>query len=70
MGSSCNQNGKGRNAFKLLTAKPTGKRPFGRPRFRWEESIRIDLKEIGVNRRNWVNLAQDRDYWRTLVNKT
>jgi hypothetical protein len=45
----------------------TGKRPLGRPRHRWEDNIRMDLKEIGINTRNWVDSAQDRDYWRTLV---
>ena len=52
----------GRCAFKILTGKLTGKRPLKRPRRRW------DLKEIGINMRNWVDSAQDRDYWRTLVN--
>ena len=44
----------GRSAFKILTGKPTGKRPLGWPRRRWEESIRMDLKEIGINTRNLV----------------
>ena len=51
--------------FKILTGTPTGKRSLGRPRRRWED---MDLKEIGINTRNWVDLAQDRDYWRALVN--
>ena len=59
-----------RSAFKILTGKPTGKRPLGRPRRRWEDNIRIDLGEIGINLWNWVDLAQDRDYWRALVNVT
>ena len=42
----------GRNAFKILTGLPTGKRPLGRPRHRWEDDIRMDLKEIGINTRN------------------
>ena len=46
-----------RSAFKLLTGKPIGKRPLGRPMRRWE-----DLEEIGVNAGNWVDSAQDRDY--------
>ena len=58
----------GRSAFKILTGKPTGKRPFGRPRRRWEDNIRMDLKEISINTRNWIDSAQDRDYWRALVN--
>ena len=45
-----------------------GKRPLRTPRRRWEDNIRMDLKEIDINRRNWVDSAQDRDYWRTLVN--
>ena len=52
----------------MLTGKPTGKRPLGRPRRRWEDNIRMDLKEIGMNTRNWVDSTQDRDYWRALVN--
>jgi hypothetical protein len=58
----------GRRAFKILTGKPTGKRTFGRPRCRWEDNIRMDLEEIGINAGNWVDSAQDRNYWRTLVN--
>ena len=56
------------SSFKILTGKPTGKRPLGRTRRRWEDSIRMDLEEIGVNAGNWVDSAQDRDYWRALVN--
>ena len=52
----------------MLTGKPGGKRPLGRPRRRWEDNIRINLKEIGINTRNWVDSAKDRDYWRALVN--
>ena len=51
-----------------MVPKSTGKRPLGRPRLRWVDNIRMDLKEIGINMRNWVDSAQDRDYWRTLVN--
>ena len=47
--------------FKILTGKPTGKRPLGRPRRRWEDNIRMDLEEIHINAGNWVNSAQDRD---------
>ena len=45
------------SAFKILTGKPTGKRPLGRPRRRWEDNIRIELEEIGTNSRNWVDSA-------------
>ena len=58
----------GRSAFKILTGKPKGKRPLGRPRIRWEDNIRVDLKEIGINAGNCVDSAQYRDYWRALVN--
>ena len=50
-----------RSAFKILTGKTTGKRPLGRSRRRWEDNIRIDLKEIDINTKNWVDLDQDRD---------
>ena len=57
-----------RNAFKILIGKPTGKRPLGRPRRGWEDNIRMDLEVIGINAGNWVDSAQDRNYWRALVN--
>ena len=50
----------GRSAFKIVTGKPTGKRSLGRPRRRWEGNIRMNL--------DWVDSAQDRNYWRALVN--
>ena len=58
----------GRSAFKILTSKPTGERPLGKPRRRWEDNIRMDFDEIGINAGNWVDSAQDRTYWRALVN--
>ena len=58
----------GRSAFKVITGKLTGKRPLGRPRRRWEDNIRMDLEKIGINAGNWVDSAQDRNYWRALVN--
>ena len=60
----------GRSAFKILTGKPTGKRPLGRPRCRWEGNIRMDFKEIGINTRDCVRPAHNRNYWRALVNTT
>ena len=57
-----------RSAFKILTGKPTGKRPLGRPRRRWEDNIRMDLEEIGINAGNCVDLTQNRDTWGALVN--
>ena len=58
----------GRSAFNILTGKLSGKRPLGRPRRTWEDNIRMDLKEIGINAGNWVDLARDRDYRKALVN--
>jgi hypothetical protein len=50
----------GRSAFKILTGEPTGNIPLRRPRRRWEDNIRMDLEEIGINTDNWVDSAQDR----------
>ena len=58
----------GKSAFKILAGTPAGKRSLGRPRLRWEDNIQMDLKEIGISTRNWVDSAQDRDYWRAFVN--
>ena len=52
----------GRSAFKILTSIPAGKRLLGRPRHRREGNIRMDLKEIDINARNWVDSDEDRDY--------
>ena len=60
----------GRSPLNILKRKLTGKRPPGRPNRRWENRIRKYLKETGINTRNWVDSAQDRDYCRTLVNAT
>ena len=60
----------GWGAFKNVISKPTVKRHSGRPRWRWEDSIRMDLKEIGVNTSNWVDSTHDLDYWRAYVNAT
>ena len=57
----------GRSAFKILAGKPTGKRPLGRPRRRWEDNIRMDLKEIGINARNLFYSIRYRGYWKALV---
>ena len=57
----------GRRAFIILSGKPTGKRPLGRPRRRCEDNIRKEIEEIGINAGNWVDLAHG-DYWRALVN--
>ena len=56
-----------RSASKILAGKPTGRRPLGRPSRRWEDNIRMDLEQIGINAGNWVDSAQDRNYWRELI---
>jgi hypothetical protein len=60
--------GEERNVYKILTGKPEGKRLLGRPRRRWEDGIRMDLTEIGWGRVEWIQLAQDRDRGRAVVN--
>jgi hypothetical protein len=50
-----------------LVRKPEGRRPLGRPRRRWEDNIRMDLREVGCGVVDWMELAQDRDRWRALV---
>jgi hypothetical protein len=57
-----------RNMYRVLMGKPEGKRPLGRLRLRWEDGIRMDLREIGWGSVDWIHLAQDRDRWRALVN--
>jgi hypothetical protein len=57
-----------RNVYRVLIVKPEGKRPLGRPRRRWEDGIRMALREIGWGNVDWIQLAQDRDQWRALVN--
>jgi hypothetical protein len=57
-----------RNVFRVLMGKSEGKIPFERPRRRWEVGIRIDLGDIGRGSVDWIQLAQDRDRWRALVN--
>jgi hypothetical protein len=59
--------GEERNVYKVLMVKPEGKRPLGRPRRRWEDGIRMDLREIGWGSVDWIQLAEDRDRWRAVV---
>jgi hypothetical protein len=59
--------GKERKVYKVLVGKPEGKRPLGRPRRRWEDGIRMDLREIDLGGGDWIRLAQDRDRWRAVV---
>jgi hypothetical protein len=60
--------GEKRNACRILVEKPEGKRSLGRPRRRWVDNVEMDLREIGWDDMVWLDLAQDRDQWRALVN--
>jgi hypothetical protein len=60
--------GEERNVYRALMGKPEGKRPLRRPRRRWEDGIRVDLRKIGWGSVDWIQLAQDKDRWRALVN--
>jgi hypothetical protein len=60
--------GEGRSVYRVLVRKPAGKRPMGRPKRRWEDNIKMDLQEVGCGGMDWIELAQDRDRWRVLVN--
>ena len=57
-----------KSAYRVLVGKPEGKRPLGRPRRRWEDNIKMDLWEVGCEGMDWIDMAQDRDTWRALVN--
>jgi transcription termination factor 2 len=60
--------GEERKVYRVLMGKPEGKRPLGRPRCRWEDGIRMDLRKIGWGSAEWIQLNHDRDRWRALVN--
>jgi hypothetical protein len=60
--------GEGRGVYRVLVGKPERKRPLGRPWHRWEDNTKMDLKEVGCGGMDWIELAQDRDRWRALVN--
>jgi hypothetical protein len=60
--------GETRNAYRILVGKPEGKSPLRRTRHRWVDNIKMDLGEIGRDGRDWIELTQDRDQWRALVN--
>jgi len=61
--------GEARGVYRVLVGKPEGKRPLGRHRHRWVDSIRTDLQEVGCEYMDWIGLAQERDRWRTLVSE-
>jgi hypothetical protein len=59
--------GEGRGAYRVLVGRPEGRKPRGRPRRRWEDNIKMDLQEVGWMGMDWIDMAQDRDRWRTVV---
>jgi hypothetical protein len=68
MGRACSMNGGKSNAYMILVGNPEGKRPLGRPRRRWVYNIKMDLREIGWDGMDWIDLAQNREQWRAPVN--
>jgi hypothetical protein len=68
MDGACNTNGREETAYRILVGKPEGKRPLGRPRRRWVDNIRMDVGVIGWDGVDWIDMAQDRDRWRAVVN--
>jgi hypothetical protein len=60
--------GENRNAYRIFVGKPEGKRPLGRPRHRWVVNIQMDLREIECDGVDWIDMAQNRDQWRAVVN--
>jgi hypothetical protein len=65
---ACRTNGEKRNTYSILVGQPEGKRPLGKPRRRWVDNIKMDLIEIGWDDLDWIDLAQDRNQWKALVN--
>jgi hypothetical protein len=68
MGGAYSANGEGRGMYRVLVRKPKGKRRLGSLRSRWDGSIEVDIQKVGCGGIDWIQLAQDRDGWRTLVN--
>jgi hypothetical protein len=68
MGRACSTNEEKRNTYRILMGNSEGKRPLGIPGHRWEDNVKMNLREIGWGNMDWIDLAQDRDPWRALVN--
>jgi hypothetical protein len=68
VGWTCGTHGEGRGVYRVLVGGPEGKRPLERPTHSWEDNIRLDLRERGIDGANWSQLAQDRVQWRACVN--
>jgi hypothetical protein len=66
MGMICSTHGAKRKAYRILVGKPEGQRSLGRPKRRWEDNIKINLREIGWGCMDWIDMAQDKDQWRLL----
>jgi transposase len=60
--------GEGKDVYRVLVGRPEGKRALGRPRRRWEDNIKMDIRDIGIDGANWIQLAQDMIQWRAFVN--
>jgi hypothetical protein len=68
MGRACSTYGEGRGVYRVLVGKPEEKKPLGGSRHRWDDNIKADLQEVGCGDTDWIELAQDRDRWRALMN--
>jgi hypothetical protein len=68
MGGTCGTHGEERGVYRVLVGRPEGKRPLGTPRRKWEDNIKLNLRETGIDGANWIQLAQDRVQWCAFVN--
>jgi hypothetical protein len=67
VGGTCSTHGEARGVYRVLVGRPDVKRPLGRPRRSWEDNIKMDLREIGIDGANWIRLTQDRVQWRAFL---
>jgi hypothetical protein len=68
VGWTCGTHGEGRSVYRVSVGRPKGKRPLQRPRRRWEDNIKMDVREIGIDGANWIQMAQDMVQWWACVN--